>query len=144
APEWLDRVAAARPYSSAAALLSASEQAADAVSPAGWREAFRHHPRIGERQAGRPQTAAAQASSSREQEGGGQASAADRAALAEGNRAYETKFGQPFIVCASGKSVPELLALLRGRLNNDAETELRVAAAEQRQITKLRLSRLFE
>src|SRR5262249_11867322 len=53
APEWLDRVAAGRPFSTAAAIQSASEQAADRVSAAGWREAFRRHPRIGERQAQR-------------------------------------------------------------------------------------------
>jgi len=143
APEWLDRIAADRPFSSAAALQSASEQAADRVSPAGWREAFRHHPRIGEHSSDRPQSASARAQSSREQASVEGASASERAALAEGNRAYEAKFGQPFIVCASGKSVSEMLALLRERLNNDAETELRVAAGEQRKITKSRLDRLF-
>ena len=144
APEWLDRLTAVRPFQSAAALQSASEEAADRVTPAGWREAFRHHPRIGERQTDRPQSTSAQAQSTREQSGVEHASAAERAALAEGNRAYEAKFGQPFIVCASGKSPSEMLALLRERLNNDADAELRAAAGEQRQITRLRLSRLLE
>jgi allantoicase len=143
APEWLDRLTTDRPFSSAAALQAASEQAADRVSPAGWREAFRHHPRIGEREAERRQSASAQAQSSREQAGTELASAADRAALADGNRAYEARFGQPFIICAEGKSVSDMLALLRERLNNDPDAELRVAAGEQRNITKLRLDRLF-
>jgi 2-oxo-4-hydroxy-4-carboxy-5-ureidoimidazoline decarboxylase len=144
APEWLDRLTTDRPFSSAAALQSASEDAAEGVSPGGWREAFRHHPRIGERQAERLQSASAQAQSSREQGAVEHASAADRAALAEGNRVYEARFGQPFIVCASGRPASEMLALLRERLNNDPDTELRVAAGEQRKITKLRLSRLLE
>jgi allantoicase len=144
APEWLDRLTAGRPFASAAALLSASEEAADHVTPAGWREAYRHHPRIGERQADRPQSTSAQSQSSREQSGVAQASAAERAALAEGNRAYEAKFGQPFIVCASGKSPADMLALLRERLNNEPDAELRGAAGELRKITRLRLSRLLE
>jgi len=144
APEWLDHLTAGRPFASAAALLSASEEAADHVTPAGWREAFRHHPRIGEGQADRPQSASAQSQSSREQSGVAQASDAERAALAEGNRAYEAKFGQPFIVCASGKSPAEMLALLRERLNNEPDAELRGAAGELRKITRLRLSRLLE
>ena len=144
APEWLDRLTARRPFPSAAALQSASEEAAERVTPAGWREAFRHHPRIGERQADRLQSTFAQSQSSREQAAVDQASAAERAALAEGNRAYEAKFGQPFIVCASGKSPAEMLALLRERLNNQPDAELHAAAGEQRQITRLRLSRLLE
>jgi allantoicase len=144
APEWLDRLTAERPFSSVAALQSASEQAIGQVSPAGWREAFRHHPRIGESQAERAQSPSAQAQSRSEQAGLERASTADRAALVEGNRVYEAKFGQPFIVCASGKSRSEMLALLRERLNNDPDTELRVAAGEQQKITALRLSRLFD
>jgi 2-oxo-4-hydroxy-4-carboxy-5-ureidoimidazoline decarboxylase len=35
-----------------------------------------------------------------------------------------------------------MLAILRARLNNDPATELRVAAAEQAKITRLRLEKL--
>jgi allantoicase len=144
APEWLDRLVHDRPFASAAALRTAAEHAADAVTPTGWREAFRHHPRIGEREAERAQSRSSKEQSSREQAAVEQASAADRAALTEGNRAYEARFGHPFIVCASGKSAAEILALLRERLNNDPDTELGVAAREQRRITELRLARLLE
>ncbi len=41
-------------------------------------------------------------------------------ALIEGNRRYEERFGFIFIVCASGKSAEEMLALLHARMNNDA------------------------
>ncbi|HEX6465067.1 MAG TPA: allantoicase [Vicinamibacterales bacterium] len=143
APEWLDRVEAARPYTSPAALLSASEQAAAAVTAAGWREAFGHHPRIGERTSEKPRSEAAQRASAHEQAAVLRASADDLSALADGNRAYEQRFDLPFIVSASGKSVPEMLAALRERLRNDPETELSVAAGEQRKITKLRLEKLL-
>jgi allantoicase len=143
APAWIDRMASARPFASAPAVLTAADKAADAVGPDGWREAFRHHPRIGERQAQRPQSNAAQAASSREQAGVQQADAADLAALAEGNRTYEDRFGYVFIVCASGKTAPEMLSMLRDRLKNDPDRELRVAADQQRRITRLRLERLL-
>jgi 2-oxo-4-hydroxy-4-carboxy-5-ureidoimidazoline decarboxylase len=63
--------------------------------------------------------------------------------LADLNNAYEEKFGYIFIVCASGKSSEEMLAMLRDRLNNNAAQELRMAAAEQAKITELRLRKLL-
>ena len=143
APAWIDRMAAARPFASARGILSAGDKAMDAVSADGWRDAFRHHPRIGERHAERAQSEAAQSLSSREQSGVQQAAPADLAALADANRAYEGRFGYVFIVCASGKTAPEMLALLRERLKNDPETELRVAAGEQRRIARLRMERVL-
>jgi allantoicase len=143
APEWLSHMAAARPFGSAREMLASAEGAADLVGPEGWREAFRHHPRIGERQAERTQSPAAQDLSAREQEGMAHASADDRSALLEGNRVYQDRFGYVFIICATGRTAGEMLALLRERLSNDPETELRVAAGEQRKITRLRLERLL-
>ena len=63
-------------------------------------------------------------------------------ALAELNRRYEEKFGYIFIVCAAGKNADEILAILRNRLDNDADEELRIAAGEQARITQLRLQNL--
>jgi allantoicase len=143
APSWIDRVAAARPYATPADVLHASDAAAGAVPADDWREAFRHHPRIGERQAERSQSPVASAASAREQAAVQQAAAADIAALAEGNRAYEERFGHVFIVCASGRSAPEMLAMLRERMANDPATELQIAADEQKMITRLRLERLL-
>ena len=65
-------------------------------------------------------------------------------ALAQLNQAYEEKFGYIFIVCASGKTSEEMLAILRSRLGNDPDEELRIAAAEQAQITELRLKKLID
>jgi allantoicase len=143
APAWIERMAASRPFATPAAMLAAAEAAADAAGPDDWREAFRHHPRIGETAAERPQSDAAQALSSHEQSAAGHASPSEREALAEGNRAYEDRFGYVFIVCATGRTAPEMLAMLRERLKNDPDTELRVASAEQRRITRLRLERLL-
>ena len=64
-----------------------------------------------------------------------------KTALAEANRKYENRFGHIFIVCATGKSGAEILAILRRRLENDKETELREAAEQQRQITQIRLKK---
>ena len=100
-----------------------------------WLEAFRSHPRIGDRSASR--------SAALEQAGVRSAPAGVREALAAGNRAYEERFGRIFLVCASGKTAAEMLALLEERLANDPETELEVAAEEQRKITQLRLEKLF-
>ena len=62
-------------------------------------------------------------------------------ALAEGNRQYEERFGRIFIVCASGRSAQEILAILNARMSNTAAAELLEAAEQQRQITQLRLRR---
>ena len=76
--------------------------------------------------------------------GAASAGEATRVALEDANRAYEARFGHIYIVCATGKSAEEMLALCRARLTSDAEAELRVAAGEQAKITHLRLTRLLE
>ena len=143
APAWIDRVAAARPYASADALLAASDAAAEGVSADDWREAFRHHPRIGERRAEKQQSDAAQTLSSQEQAAASSAPQPDLTALADANRRYEERFGHVFIVAAQGKSAAEILGILRQRLNNDPAAEIEIAAAEQKKITRLRLERLL-
>ena len=143
APAWIEAMNAARPFGSPQALLDASASAAARVDRAGWLEAFRHHPRIGEGSAERSPSAAAAESSAREQSGMDEAAGADRAALAQANREYEARFGHVFIVCASGKTAREMLEGLRARMANDPETELRVAADEQKTITRLRLERVL-
>jgi 2-oxo-4-hydroxy-4-carboxy-5-ureidoimidazoline decarboxylase len=98
-------------------------------------EALAGHPRIGE---------PAAAGWSRDEQAG--AEAAPRAVarqLADGNRAYEQRFGHVFLVCASGLSAAELLARLRTRLPNDPATERRVVADELRKITQLRMRKLL-
>jgi allantoicase len=143
APAWIDRVAAARPFVKPSALLQAADAALDGLGDDDWREAFRHHPRIGERAAERTQSETGAAASQREQAAVGAAPAAERDALAAANADYEHKFGHVFIVSAEGKSAAEILQALRARMGNDPATELRVAAGEQKTITRRRLERLL-
>jgi len=63
-------------------------------------------------------------------------------ALAAGNIEYEQKFGHIFLICATGRTAEDMLANLRERMRNEAATEVRVAAEEQRRITQLRLEKL--
>jgi allantoicase len=143
APAWVDAMTAARPFASAKALLDAGDASAARVDRDGWLEAFRHHPRIGEQSSERAQSEAARQSSAREQAGVAGAAAAERDALAQANREYEGRFGHVFIVCAAGKPASDILGALRARMGNDPDTELRVAAEEQKKITRLRLERFF-
>ena len=79
--------------------------------------------------------------SSQEQSAAMSPDEAVKEALAEANRRYQEKFGRIFIVCASGRSAAEILAILERRMQNSADVELREAAEQQRQITQLRLRR---
>ena len=140
---WVRAMLGRRPFRSLERILDDADEIWWSLSPENWREAFDHHPRIGEQSAAAPQAAVAHAWSADEQRGAAASSDAARQALAEGNREYEQKFGHIYLVCATGKSAEEMLDLLRARLSNDPATELRVAALEQAKITRLRVEKLF-
>jgi allantoicase len=132
--EWVRKMIAARPFASWDALVRAADDAwwsSDAVQ---WREAFLAHPRIGEKKAA--------GWSAEEQSRASSASAETLMALEKINRDYEDRFDHTYIVCATGRSAEEMLALAELRMANDAETELRIAGEEQLKITKLRLMKL--
>lgn len=107
-----------------------------------WKEAFSHHPRIGDLDALKIKFANDQFASN-EQGSINEASTEVLKEIAHANKAYEEKFGYIFIVCASGKSAEEMLNLLRARLANSPAQEIGVAMDEQNKITKLRLEKLF-
>lgn len=136
---WVEGMLARRPFGDDRALFETADEVWRGLGPDDWLEAFAAHPRIGERERRDSPTAEW---SGEEQSGVGTAEAATRRALADGNRAYEEKFGHVFLICATGKSAGEMLAALEERLENDPGTELRVAAEEQRKITRLRLEKL--
>lgn len=140
---WAEAMARGRPYRDEPGLLAAAERAADGLTRADWLEAFSHHPRIGDRESLGARFPTTAAWSSGEQAGMAEAGVDLLDALLEGNRAYEARFGHIFIVCATGKSAAEMLALLRERLPNEPDHELGVAAVEQRKITALRLKKLL-
>ena len=112
------------------------------LEPEDWLEAFRSHPKIGEKKAAAEVSIQSKQWSGQEQSGVQTAAQKTLDELAQLNREYEEKFGFIFIVCASGKSADEMLTLLSERLPNDAEVELGIAAAEQAKITELRLKKL--
>ena len=135
---------AARPFANVNELLTKADSICWSLGSRDWLEAFRAHPKIGEKKAAAAQSKEAREWSAQEQSGIRNAAADTMAALAAGNRDYEQRFGFIFIVCATGKSSEEMLAILQARLQNDAETEIAVAAEEQRKITRLRLEKLLQ
>jgi allantoinase len=123
-------------------LTSRSEDAFKHFTRADWLEAFAGHPRIGDLDSLRHRFSSTAALASAEQAGARDASDRVLRALAQGNEEYERRFGHIFIVCASGKSADEMLAILHQRMGNHPTVELEVAAGEQRKITRLRLAAL--
>lgn len=143
APAWISAMLSRRPFRTREALIRAADEEWSKLGPTDWLAAFAHHPRLGERKAAAPDVSkSASAWSEGEQAGTKAAPAQVAAALAEANRAYEARFGFIFILCATGVSATEMLAALERRLDNDHEVEQRIAAEEQRKITKLRLEKL--
>lgn len=141
---WVENVAFERPFDDIEALHRAADRASDSLGRRDWLEAFGHHPRIGDVESLRRRFGARSGGwSEGEQAGALGADDSVLGRLAEGNRQYEERFGYLFIVFATGKSADEMLELLEARLGNDAGTELRIAAAEQRKITRLRLDKLL-
>jgi OHCU decarboxylase len=140
---WAHAVAALRPFWDVGQLLNIAGRVWRELGREDWLEAFRAHPKIGESKAEQETGAEARAWAEGEQSRARAASDETRAALSEANREYGERFGFIFIVCATGKSAEEMLALLRGRMGNDPETELRVAAGEQWRITELRLRKFL-
>jgi 2-oxo-4-hydroxy-4-carboxy-5-ureidoimidazoline decarboxylase len=139
---WAQELANQRPFRTAEDLFAAADNVWNHLPETDWQQAFDSHPRIGETHA------KAASEKSLAWSTGEQATANPDAAtlteLAEGNRAYEQKFGRIFVVCASGKSATEMLTILERRLANDPETEVREAAEQQRQITQIRLRKWLE
>jgi allantoicase len=140
--KWADQMVARRPFHRLDQLWSRADAVWAGLDSQDWLDAFRSHPRIGERKAEKEQSEQERRWSEQEQSSVSRASEQMRAALAEGNRAYEQRFGYLFIICATGKDSETMLSNLKPRLANHPETELRVAAEEQRRITRLRLEKL--
>ncbi len=131
---WVAGMLARRPFASADDLFAAADAIWTGLERADHLEAFSHHPAIG--------ASGARGFSAREQAQVAQASATTLQDLESLNRRYREHFGFVFLVCATGKSADEMLAMLRARIDNPAEVELGIAAAEQAKITRLRLEKL--
>ena len=140
---WAEAMIARRPFRDWETLLASADEVWWGLGESDWREAFAHHPKIGDADALRARFASTRHWAAGEQAGVQSATEKTLVALAEGNRAYEDRFGFIFIVCATGKTAEEMLALLRARLANDPRDEPRVAAGEQARITRIRLEKLL-
>ena len=141
---WVENMLATFPVADAEALMHEAQTQWNGLREADWREAFTHHPKIGGNVAAlRAKFASTSTWAEGEQASVQQASHATLEALATGNEDYEGRFGYLFIVCATGKTADEMLALLQARLPNSPEAEIRIAAGEQDKITRIRLEKLL-
>jgi 2-oxo-4-hydroxy-4-carboxy-5-ureidoimidazoline decarboxylase len=140
---WAKEMVKGRPYGSIGKLLDTADRAWSAATPDEIREAFKHHPRIGESDSAAPQSATAKAWSKTEQSKLNLASSNVHDQMSLVNSAYESRFGYTYIVSAMDKTADDMLGLARKRLRNDPERELKIAAGEQGKITRLRLKRLL-
>ncbi len=131
------------PFQTKEEVFAAAEEVWFKLLPNDWLEAFAHHPKIGDVESLRAKFASTRQWAEGEQAGVSEASEAVLQALAEGNTEYENKFGYIFIVCATGKTAEEMLAILQSRLLNDHAAELQISAIEQSKITKIRLEKLL-
>lgn len=135
---WARRVLAGGPFHDVDALLDRADRILAELPDGEIDAALDGHPRIGA-----SVSPAHNASSAREQARMADADEGVRAELAAKNREYDDKFGYVYLVCASGRSADELLAILADRLHNDADTERRVMRSELAKINRLRLERLL-
>ncbi|MEJ7611249.1 MAG: 2-oxo-4-hydroxy-4-carboxy-5-ureidoimidazoline decarboxylase [Ferruginibacter sp.] len=144
AEKWVKEMMQSFPFSDEQSLV---KRAADCwyntCTEADWREAFTHHPKIGDVRSLTEKFASTQHLAGDEQASVNKASASVIEGLAEANKAYESKFGFIFIVCAAGRSAEEMLRLLNDRLNNNVDEELQIAMGEQFKITVLRFKKII-
>ena len=141
ARRWAAQMVSLRPIAGVEQLSEAADRVWATMQEPDWLEAFACHPRIGERKTAAHAEAQSAAWSRAEQAQTSAASDDVVAELAEGNRLYEERFGFTYIVCATGKSAGEMLAILKRRLQSNRDAELREAAEQQRQIMQIRLGK---
>lgn len=140
---WVNKMISALPAEDLVDLLEIAEEQWYACQEADWREAFSHHPKIGDLDSLKEKYDTTANWAEGEQSSVKQASEQTLEQLGEGNQVYEQRFGYIFIVCATGKSADEMLQLLNQRLYNNPEVEIQIAMEEQLKITRLRLEKLF-
>lgn len=106
-------------------------------------EAFDGHPKIGDVSSLKAKYRHTQSAAAHEQSGASTASDTILSELAKLNQDYESKFGFIFIVFASGKSAKQMLTILKSRIGNTREAELKNASDAQANILALRLNKLI-
>ena len=144
ASNWVEKMNQNRPFQDKNEVYQKAESIWFSLSSEDWLEAFTHHPKIGDIDSLRKKFHNTKSISKNEQSGVNDVGKSTLNNLAKSNQLYEDKFGFIFIVCATGKSADEMLALIKMRLNKNAETEMQNAAKEQNKITQLRLEKLLK
>ena len=139
---WVNKMLRFFPMDDLVELLEDAEKQWYQCTEADWKEAFTHHPKIGDVDSLTKKFAATAQWAAGEQMAVGTASQRVIENLAAANDAYEKKFGYIFIVCATGKTAEEMLAILQQRLSGTLEQEIKTAMDEQNKITLLRLQKL--
>ncbi|MBL4715728.1 MAG: OHCU decarboxylase [Bacteroidetes bacterium] len=143
ATHWVDKMLTSAPVEKLELLLELSDKNWYDCTESDWLEAFTHHPKIGDLKSLENKFALTKEMAGNEQSGINVATENVLIELADYNKRYEDKFGYIFIVCATGKSANEMLELLKSRINNSPEEEIKIAMEEQNKITKLRLEKFL-
>lgn len=141
--QWQDLVVKGRPFSTKEELMLKQEELWNTLEKNDFLEAFDGHPKIGDVNSLKEKYAHTKSLAAGEQSGVDSATDEIIQELADFNSKYEEKYGYIFIVCATGKSAGEMLEILKSRMNNEADEELKIAAGEQAKITKIRLEKLL-
>jgi 2-oxo-4-hydroxy-4-carboxy-5-ureidoimidazoline decarboxylase len=140
---WIEKMLSVFPVSGKDVVFAEAEKVWYSCAEKDWREAFDHHPRIGDLEGLKKKFAATGQWAAGEQAGVQDASEKVLEELASGNKAYEEKFGYIFIVCATGLPAASMLSQLEERLGNSPELEILIAMGEQNKITRIRLEKLL-
>jgi len=141
--EWVNKMLTVFPVEDLVELLDATEEKWYQCSEADWKEAFTHHPKIGDIHSLKEKFANTAEWAAGEQSGVINANEKTLLQLSKANEEYQKKFGFIFIICATGLTAENILTDMEMRLSHTENEELNIAAAEQLRITKLRLEKLF-
>ena len=140
---WVNEMVSNLPFDSKEKLLNVANKVWHSLDREDWLEAFSHHPKIGDVDSLKKRFSSTKYLAKKEQSGITKASMQCLTEFAKYNEEYEKKFGYIFIICASGKSADEMLALIKQRIKNNPEDEIKIAIEEQNKITKLRLEKFI-
>ena len=144
APGFLSLLAAARPFTSDAAMVDAMHEVASAMPEDDQIELVQAHPRIGAAEAEMSVLSTAEQGSEEEVEAEIAADEAKRVSeeLAMLNDLYEERFGFRYVVFVAGRPKAAIIPLIEHALRNDREAELRRAVHDAIYIAGDRLARL--
>lgn len=140
--KWLKEMLRLYPFKTEEKLFEEAERIWFSLNESDWLEAFRHHPKIGDINSLKEKYSSSIQHAEKEQSGVKNASEKMLQELSRFNTEYEKKFGYIFIVCATGKSADEMLAVIKSRIGNKPENEILTAMNEQNKITKIRLNKI--